>query len=176
MGPSLYCVRLVRAQGLVGGSIVKEDAEFYRLAVAVGLLPCAVAIAWADKQIAASGLASPELIEASLMSESDVAGMVSALDRFPNNGDFSESATRALSRIFVLMRQRVRDSALTPRKAAQTLNSLTKWARFIPRSDYVEMVAAEEWFWVAEQENQGIAAAEQSLISTLDRLATAPEG
>jgi hypothetical protein len=149
---------------------LKEDAEFYRLAVAVGLLPCAAAITWADAQMVASGVASPELIDVSLTPESDVGRMVSALDRFPNDGDFSEDATRALHRIFVLMQTRVREGELTARKAAQTLDSLTKWARFLAESDFEHLVAAEDWFFITQQ-----AEAEQSLISTLDRLVAASD-
>jgi hypothetical protein len=147
---------------------LKEDAEYYRLAVAVSLLPCAAAITWADAQMVACGVVSPELTDVSLTPESDVGRMVSALDRFPNDGDFSEDATRALHRIFVLMQTRVRDGELTPRRAAQTLDSLTKWARFLPKVDYGQMVAAEDWFWIAQE-----AEAEKSLISLLDGLAAA---
>jgi len=99
-----------------------------------------------------------------------VAAMVSALDRFPNDGDATETARRALHRIFVLMRQRVHDGELAPLKAAQMLDSLTIWARFILSSEGWLMLAAEEWFCLDQQDR-----AEQGLIRTLEELTASSE-
>ncbi len=105
-------------------STLREEAEFFRLTIAMGLLGPSDAVAWADRTIMALDMPPIELINVSLAGNKSPIEMMDLLASIPGPADLTASAHRALR----LLRDRLDARLLTSAAAAKTLDGYRSWA------------------------------------------------
>jgi hypothetical protein len=75
---------------------LREQAEFFRLALLMGLAEVPAVIAWADALIVSSAEVPPQLIDVSLAAAGPADEVAALLGRLPGEGDPARAAHRVL--------------------------------------------------------------------------------
>jgi hypothetical protein len=103
---------------------LREEAEYLRLALAMGLVTPAEVVAWADRQIAALDEPPIELIDVSLAGSRSPVQVMDLLKAIPGDGDLTAAAHRALGRLL----KEFRAGGLSPEQVADMLSAYSNWA------------------------------------------------
>src|SRR5687768_5616643 len=118
---------------------LREDAEFHRLALAIGLIGVDMVVAWADQVIALSPEPPIQLIDVSLAGSRYPDEVIALLGLIPGEGDLEVAAHRVLG----LFLQRFRSGDMALRTAVDMLEAYQRWA-VIPDQERFE--AVHFWF------------------------------
>jgi hypothetical protein len=103
---------------------LREQAEYLRLALAMGLISPDAVVVWADRVIDATDDPPIEVIEVSLSGGRSPVEVMDLLRLVPGAGDLGAAAHRALG----LLRRRVRDGSVPSDRAAEMLWAYSNWA------------------------------------------------
>jgi len=103
---------------------LKEEAEYLRLALAMGLTTADEVVEWADGQIAALDEPPIQVIDVSLAGSWRAVEIMGLLNVVPGEADLARAAHRALG----LFLRRLRDGGISLEQAAEMLWAYSNWA------------------------------------------------
>jgi hypothetical protein len=129
---------------------LRGQAEFLRLALAMGLIGQQDVVAWADTTIGALDEPPVEIIDVALAGNAPVHQVMSRLAEVPGQADLAASAHRALA----LLRQRVLRDEVSLEDAVRALAAYHCWAR-VPEQESLQAGNFEEWLYLAQQGKYG---------------------
>jgi hypothetical protein len=125
---------------------LREQAEFYRLALAMGLMSQRYVNAWADNIIGACDEPPIEVIDVALAASRPTHEVMSRLAEVPGEADLAAAAHRALG----LLRQRLVRDELSLEGAVQTLAAYHCWAH-VPEGESLEAGNFQELLYLARE-------------------------
>lgn len=103
---------------------LREEAEYLRLALAMGLVTPDEVVAWADRQIAALDEPPIQVIDVSLAGSRPAIEIIGLLAAVPGSGDLVAAAHRSLG----LFLRRFRAGGISLEQAADMLWAYSNWA------------------------------------------------
>lgn len=109
---------------------LREQGEYFRLALAMGLLDHSTVIAWADSEIERTETPCCALIDVALAGRLSRNDLIKLLAGLPGSADLELAAHRALG----LLKKRYRQGEITMQAAIQSLQAYYSWAS-VPESE-----------------------------------------
>ncbi|MBX7247299.1 MAG: hypothetical protein K1X53_17525 [Candidatus Sumerlaeaceae bacterium] len=125
---------------------LKEEAEYQRLALAMGLTDIDSVVAWADQKIVSLPEPPIQVIDVSLTGSRPAHAVMELLAQFPGNGDLTTVAHQVLA----LFRQRFLKGDVPVALAVDQLSAYSNRAT-IPRGEWAEVCDFRLYFFEIQE-------------------------
>ena len=125
---------------------MREEAEYLRIALAMGLISKDAVVAWADRIIAALDEPLIQVIDVSLSAGRPEVEVMDLLAAVPGSGDLAAAAHRALG----LLLQEFRAGRISLERVVEALWAYSNWAT-VPEGEQVQAVNFTDALFCAQR-------------------------